>query len=141
MTRTTPVKLGFAVPIFANPGVAHFRTPNFSELTWEPIAAAVCEAELLGYDSVWVADHMFLGRDGAILEGWTTLAALAGLTQRLRLGSIHLGNGFRPPALVAKMVSTLDVISGGRVELFIDPGWRAREPRPGSSSHTGTAWS
>lgn len=126
-TTNAPVKLGFAVPIFANPGVAHFRTPNFVELNWEPIAAAVAEAESLGYDSLWVADHMFLGRDGAILEGWTTLAALAGLTKRLRLGSIHLGNGFRPAPLVAKMVSTLDVISGGRLEFFIDPGWRARE--------------
>lgn len=121
------MKLGFAVPIFANPGVADFRTPNLETLDWPQILSAVREAEALGYDSAWVADHVFLGRDGAILEGWTTLAALAGATQRLRLGPIHLGNGFRPAPMVAKMVSTLDFISGGRCELFIDPGWRARE--------------
>jgi alkanesulfonate monooxygenase SsuD/methylene tetrahydromethanopterin reductase-like flavin-dependent oxidoreductase (luciferase family) len=121
------VKLGFAVPIFANPGVADFRTPNFEELAWPPVLRAVQEAEQLGYDSLWVADHMFLGRDGAILEGWTTLAYLGGCTERMRLGPIHLGNGFRPATLTAKMVATLDFISGGRFELFIDPGWRERE--------------
>jgi alkanesulfonate monooxygenase SsuD/methylene tetrahydromethanopterin reductase-like flavin-dependent oxidoreductase (luciferase family) len=123
----TVVEFGFAVPIFANPGVTAFRTPNFERLEWQPIRSAIEEAERLGYSSVWVADHMFLGRDGAILEGWTTLAAIAGFTSRMRLGPIHLGNGFRHAALTAKMVATLDVISGGRVELFIDPGWRARE--------------
>jgi alkanesulfonate monooxygenase SsuD/methylene tetrahydromethanopterin reductase-like flavin-dependent oxidoreductase (luciferase family) len=121
------MRLGFAVPIFANPGVADFRTPNFEALTWEPVIDAVHEAERLGYDSLWVADHMFLGRDGAILEGWTTLAFLAGATSNIRLGPIHLGDGFRHGPLVAKMVATLDVISGGRFELFIDPGWRERE--------------
>jgi alkanesulfonate monooxygenase SsuD/methylene tetrahydromethanopterin reductase-like flavin-dependent oxidoreductase (luciferase family) len=121
------VEFGFAVPIFANPGVTAFRTPNFERLEWPPVRSAIEDAERLGYSSVWVADHMFLGRDGAILEGWTTLAAIAGFTERMRLGPIHLGNGFRHPALTAKMVSTLDFISGGRVELFIDPGWRERE--------------
>jgi alkanesulfonate monooxygenase SsuD/methylene tetrahydromethanopterin reductase-like flavin-dependent oxidoreductase (luciferase family) len=126
-SSTSPMKFGFAIPIFANPGIAHFRTPNFERLEWPPIADAVREAEALGYDSLWVADHMFLGRDGAILEGWTTLCVLAGLTTRMRLGSIHLGNGFRSAPLVAKMAATLDFVSGGRFELFIDPGWRERE--------------
>ncbi len=52
-----------------------------------------------------------LGQDDAILEGWTTLAALAGATQRVRLGMIHQANGFRHPALAAKMAATLDQIS------------------------------
>jgi alkanesulfonate monooxygenase SsuD/methylene tetrahydromethanopterin reductase-like flavin-dependent oxidoreductase (luciferase family) len=121
------MKFGFALPIFANPGVPDFRTPNFEKLEWKVLAAAVAEAERLGYDSVWVADHMFLGRDGSILEGWTTLSALAGVTTHVRLGTIHLGNGFRHPPLVAKMAATLDVISDGRLEFFVDPGWRARE--------------
>lgn len=121
------LQLGLAVPIFANPGVGDFRTPNLESLDWNEVQAAVTEAEDLGFDSFWVADHMFLGRDGAIMEGWTTLAYLAGLTSRMRFGSIHLGNGFRPAPLTAKMLATLDVMSGGRLELFIDPGWRARE--------------
>lgn len=123
----TSMQVGFAVPIFANPGVTDFRTPNFEALAWEPVIVGVREAERLGYDSIWVADHMFLGRDGAILEGWTTLAYLAGCTSRMRIGPIHLGNGFRPAPLTAKMIATLDFISGGRFELFIDPGWRERE--------------
>ena len=78
-------------------------------------------------DSIWVADHMFLGRDGAIFESWTALCVLAGATSSIRLGDIHLGNGFRPPGLTAKMVASLDYISGGRFDFFIDPGWRERE--------------
>jgi len=127
MTRSSKLRLGLAVPIFANPGVTDFRTPNFESLDWQQAEAAVIEAEELGFDSFWVADHMFLGRDGAIMEGWTTLAYLAGVTSRMRLGSIHLGNGFRPAPLTAKMIASLDVLSRGRLELFIDPGWRARE--------------
>lgn len=121
------MRFGFAVPIFANPGVADFRTPNFEQLSWPPVLASVFEAERLGFDSMWVADHMFLGRDGAILEGWTTLCYLAGAAQSMRVGPIHLGNGFRHAPLVAKMAATLQFISNGRLELFIDPGWRARE--------------
>ncbi len=124
-----PVRFGFAVPIFANPGMAFFRTPCFQRLEWVPIARAIRQAERLGYDSLFVADHCFLGRDGAMLEGWTTLAALAGLTRRMLLAPIHLCNGFRHPPLVAKMVATLDVISGGRAILFYDSGWREAEFR------------
>lgn len=121
------MRLGFAVPIFANPGVPDFRTPNAERLEWDAVAGAAVEAERLGYDSLWVADHMFLGRDGAIYEGWTTLAVLAGMTESIRLGTIHLGNEFRHAPLTAKMAATLDVQSGGRLELFVDPGWRERE--------------
>ncbi len=121
------MRLGYALPIFANPGIPDFRTPAFERLSWPVLAHSVVQAEAWGYDSVWVADHMFLGRDGAILEGWTTLAAVAGMTRRMRLGTIHLGNEFRHAPLMAKMAATLDVISGGRLELFIDPGWRERE--------------
>ncbi|ADB50374.1 LLM class flavin-dependent oxidoreductase [Conexibacter woesei] len=121
------MRLGLAVPIFANPGVPDFRTPNAERLEWSEVRAAAVEAERLGYDSLWVADHMFLGRDGAIYEGWTTLSVLAGMTSTIRLGTIHLGNELRHAPLMAKMAATLDVQSGGRLELFVDPGWRARE--------------
>jgi alkanesulfonate monooxygenase SsuD/methylene tetrahydromethanopterin reductase-like flavin-dependent oxidoreductase (luciferase family) len=121
------VQFGFCVPIFANPGMAFFRTPGYERLDWETTRTAVLECEALGYDSVFVADHVFLGRDGAIYEGWTLLSALAGLTRRVRLSPIHLCDGFRNPALVAKQVATLDVISGGRFILFYDYGWRRAE--------------
>ena len=77
-------------------------------------------ADELGYDSLWVADHLMLGKDEAILEGWTTLAALAGMTRRAQLGIIHYNSVFRHPAFTAKMVSTLDQISNGRMIHFVD---------------------
>jgi alkanesulfonate monooxygenase SsuD/methylene tetrahydromethanopterin reductase-like flavin-dependent oxidoreductase (luciferase family) len=107
--------------------MAFFRTPCYERLDWEATRAAVLEAEALGYDSLFVADHVFLGRDGAIYEGWTLLSALAGMTRRAKLAPIHLCDSFRNPALTAKQVATLDVISGGRAILFYDHGWRRAE--------------
>ena len=121
------IQFGFCVPIFANPGMAFFRTPCYERLDWPTTRAAVMECEALGFDSLFVADHVFLGRDGAIYEGWTLLAFLAGLTSRIRLAPIHLCDSFRSPALTAKMVATLDVASGGRCVLFYDYGWRRAE--------------
>ena len=121
------VQFGFCVPIFANPGMIFFRTPCYERLDWATTRDAALECESLGYDSVFVADHVFLGRDGAIFEGWTLLAALAGMTSRLRLAPIHLCDSFRNPALTAKMVATLDVVSNGRFILFYDYGWRRAE--------------
>ena len=68
-----------------------------------------------------------LGKDDAILEGWTVLSALAGATSRARLGMIHLAVLFRNPALIAKMTATLDQISGGRMIHFMDCGFSGRE--------------
>src|SRR6266496_6772521 len=102
----TGVKFGFCVPIFANPGVVMYRTPGFARVDTAAAMRLARLAEDLGYDSLWVADHLMLGQDQAILEGWTTLAALAGMTQRARLGMIHQANGFRHPALAAKMAAT-----------------------------------
>ncbi len=124
---TAPVEFGFCVPIFANPGMAFFRTPCFERLDWPIVRDAVLECEALGYDSLFVADHVFLGRDGAIFEGWTLLSAFAGMTRRMKLAPIHLCDSFRNPALTAKMLATLDVVSNGRVILFYDYGWRRAE--------------
>ncbi len=121
------IQFGFCVPIFANPGMTFFRTPCFEQLDWPVVRDAVLECEALGYDSLFVADHVFLGRDGAIFEGWTLLSALAGMTKRVRLAPIHLCDSFRNPALTAKMIATLDVVSNGRVILFYDYGWRRAE--------------
>lgn len=122
-----PIEFGFCVPIFANPGMAFFRTPCYERLDWQTTRAAVLECEALGYDSLFVADHVFLGRDGAIYEGWTLLSVLAGMTQRIKLAPIHLCDSFRNPALTAKMIATLDVASDGRFLLFYDYGWRRAE--------------
>jgi alkanesulfonate monooxygenase SsuD/methylene tetrahydromethanopterin reductase-like flavin-dependent oxidoreductase (luciferase family) len=121
------LKFGFCVPVFANPGAAFFRTPAATAL--DPVAAieAAVAAELLGYHSVWVADHLMHGFDDAIMEGWTTLSAIAGRTQHVQLGSIHLAQPFRAPAIVAKMAATLDAISGGRLIFFYDAGWQEAE--------------
>lgn len=115
-------QFGFCVPLFAYPGAAFFRTPNWTAL--DPAAAvdAALVAERLGYDSLWVADHLVHGNDGGILEGWSTLSFLAGRTSRIRLGTIHLSHHFRPPGLTAKMAATLDALSDGRLIFFYDIG-------------------
>lgn len=113
-------RFGLCVPIFAHPGASFFRTPNWPDLDPAEAVAAALLAERLGYDSLWVADHLIHGKDGGILEGWTTLAFLAGRTSRIHLGTIHLAHLFRPPALTAKMAATLDALSNGRLIFFYD---------------------
>lgn len=122
-----PIQFGYCVPIFAYPGARLFRTPNYAQLDVATTLALARLADQIGYDSLWVADHLMLGRDNAIMEGWTTLAALAGSTQRAKLGMIHQGHFFRHPAMHAKMTATLDQISGGRFIYFIDAGYGKAE--------------
>ena len=86
------------------------------------------EAEREGYDSVWLMDHLFqipvvAPETDPILECWTTLAALAEATERVKLGTLVSAVGFRPPSIVAKIVATLDVISGGRAIAGLGAGW------------------
>ncbi len=116
------VQFGFCVPIFAAPGLQLFRTPSYPALDTARTMSLGRQAEALGYDSLWVADHLMRGKENVILEGWTVLAALAGSTTRVTLGLIHQTHFFRPPALVAKMVTTLDQISNGRFVYFLDCG-------------------
>lgn len=88
-----------------------------------------------GYDSVWVSDHFFLdlGRYGGpsrrfgSLEAFTTLSAIAVETRRVRLGTAVVCEAFRPPTLLAKMAATLDVVSGGRLDLGMGAGWYEAE--------------
>jgi alkanesulfonate monooxygenase SsuD/methylene tetrahydromethanopterin reductase-like flavin-dependent oxidoreductase (luciferase family) len=123
------VQFGFCLPIFANPSAGLFRTPNLDQANGPETLELGVFAENLGFDSLWVADHLMLGKDEAILEGWTTLSALAGKTSRARLGIIHQAHYFRDPAIAAKMTATLDVLSGGRFIMFYDYGQQLRENR------------
>ncbi|MBI1255854.1 MAG: LLM class flavin-dependent oxidoreductase [Chloroflexi bacterium] len=127
MTATHAPQFGYCVPIFAWPGGGLFRTPNFPDLDPHAALETAQLADHLGYDSVWVADHLMLGKDQAILEGWTTLAAIAGGTRHVKLGIIHQAHFFRHPAVTAKMIATLDQLSGGRFIWFADTGTRANE--------------
>src|SRR5918999_3004557 len=121
------IQFGVCLPIFACPGIQLFRTPGFATLDAAAVLPWGKHAAALGYDSLWVADHLMLGKDEAILEGWTVLAALAGATARPKLGMIHQALLFRHPALAAKMAATLDQISGGRLIHFMDCGYLRRE--------------
>jgi alkanesulfonate monooxygenase SsuD/methylene tetrahydromethanopterin reductase-like flavin-dependent oxidoreductase (luciferase family) len=125
MSPAVDLQFGVCVPVFAMPGAGFFRTPAWSQLDPPAAVEAAVQAERLGYDSIWVADHLILGRDGAILEGWTTLSVIAGRTERVRLGTIHMAQALRPPALGAKLTATLDALSGGRLIVFYDWGGEA----------------
>ena len=88
-------------------------------------------AEKLGYDSVFCVDHLWQRGMPEVdhLEAWTLLSALAAVTERIRLGGLVLCSSYRNPALLAKMVSSLDHVSGGRVVLGIGAGWMDEEYR------------
>jgi len=97
-------------------------------------------AESLGFDSVWIPDHVenaHLDRSKPILEYWTTLTAVGVMTERVRLGGHSINNTFRHPGLTAKIVCTLDQITGGRVILAPGSGWFADE----SKSYGFNEWS
>jgi F420-dependent oxidoreductase-like protein len=82
------------------------------------------------FESGWTFDHfypIFSDAAGPCLEGWITLTALAQATRRLRLGVLVTGIHYRHPAVLANMVATLDLISGGRLELGIGAGWNEEE--------------
>src|SRR5918999_4050148 len=97
---------------------------------WRRTVEVAQAADQLGFESIWIFDHFHTvpdPTDEMTFESFTSLAALAALTERVRLGQIVICAGFRNPALVAKMVSTMDVISGGRMELGIGAGWKEEE--------------
>ena len=99
---------------------------------WERTLAVARQAERLGFESLWVFDHFQTDPDPAdelTFESFATLAALAASTDRVRLDHVVICTAFRNPALTAKMIGTMDVISGGRMELGIGAGWKEDEWR------------
>jgi F420-dependent oxidoreductase-like protein len=83
------------------------------------------------FESGWTSDHFYPIHDsdpsGCRLEGWITLTALAQATRRLRMGALVTGIHYRHPAVLANMAATLDIVSGGRLELGIGAGWNEQE--------------
>jgi F420-dependent oxidoreductase-like protein len=101
-----------------------------ASLAWARTMELARDAETLGFESEWVFDHFHTvpePLDEITFESFTTLTAMAGVTSRVRLGHMVICNGFRNPALVAKLASTLDVASNGRFELGIGGGWKEDE--------------
>ena len=123
------MRIGLALPHY------DFSIPGVHPIGFDDVADVAVRAERLGFDSVWMSDHFFasLGRYGGgherygSLEPLSTLAALAALTDRVRLGTLVLSAGFRHPAIVAKSATAIDRLSGGRMELGLGAGWFAEE--------------
>ncbi|RUP04103.1 MAG: LLM class F420-dependent oxidoreductase [Mycobacterium sp.] len=116
-----------------------FQIPNFSygtgvENLFPTVIAQAREAESAGYDSLFVMDHFYqlpmLGTpDQPMLEAYTALGALSTATERMQLGTLVTGNTYRNPTLLAKVITTLDVVSAGRAVLGIGAGWFELEHR------------
>ncbi len=118
------MRFGLALPHYDTSFAGH-------PARWESVRDVALAAERSGFDSVYVSDHFFLdwGKYGGSddvqgsLECWTTLSALAASTDHIRLGTLTLCNDFRNPALLAKMAATLDLLSGGRLDVGLGAGW------------------
>jgi F420-dependent oxidoreductase-like protein len=118
---------GYHLPNYTFPGVA-------PEGLFDHIAGVAGQAESAGFDMLTVMDHFYqidgVGpEDSPMLEAYSTLAAIAARTGRMRLGALVTGVTYRNPALLAKTVTTLDVISGGRAMLGLGAAWNEVEHR------------
>ena len=99
---------------------------------WRALFEAGVRADRLGYDSLWAWDHLYpiVGDPhGPFYEGWLTITAWAAATQRIKIGLMVGANPYRNPAIVVKMATTLDHISGGRAYLGIGAAWNETEAR------------
>lgn len=122
------MRFGLSLPHYG------FSLPS-GETSFSAVATWATRAEELGFDSVWVSDHFFYsfaryGADPApiaSLEPLTTLAGIAAITQRVRLGTLVLCAPFRHPALVARMAASIDLVSDGRLDLGFGAGWMREE--------------
>ena len=120
------MRIGVALPHYGSPG----REPSLRH-----VVGIAKECERLGFDSVWVSDHLafdlakYGGSDELLgsLDPLVTLGVLAAETSKVRLGTMVLCNEFRHPAVLAKAAATIDLASGGRLELGLGAGWYERE--------------
>ena len=118
-------RLGYQIPNFTYPG-------HSNQEIFKRVVAQAKAAEAAGYDRVFVMDHFYqlpgIGRpEEPMFECYTLLSALAQQTQKVRLSGLVTGNTYRNPALLAKSVTTLDHVSGGRATLGIGAGWFKKE--------------
>lgn len=100
---------------------------------WPELISMARAAEAVGFDSLWLGDHLLYDLPGGGRRGpwemWTSLAALAAVTDRVELGPLVASTGFHAPAMLAKKAATVDAISGGRLILGLGAGWNEREYR------------
>lgn len=123
--------LGLALPQF------DFSVPGETPLSWSSVTSWAQAGESAGFDAVWLADHLFwsiekYGGPEGTSSAFDPLVALGGLaraTSRVRLGTLVLCAPLRPPAVVAKAMATVDLLSGGRLEVGLGAGWYEPEFR------------
>lgn len=97
---------------------------------WPTMLGVAKDIESLGYDSLWVYDHFHTVPEPTqevTYEAWTLMAAMAAATDTVRLGQMCTCNTYRPPSYLAKVAASIDVISGGRLEMGIGAGWYEHE--------------
>jgi alkanesulfonate monooxygenase SsuD/methylene tetrahydromethanopterin reductase-like flavin-dependent oxidoreductase (luciferase family) len=103
------------------------------DVRWPEYLAMARAAEEVGFDSIWLGDHLLFRGDGRSERGpweaWTLLAAMAAVTERVCLGPLVACVGFHPPGLLAKMAATVDEVSGGRFVFGLGAGWNKTEFR------------
>jgi probable F420-dependent oxidoreductase len=103
------------------------------EVRWPELAAMARAAEEMGFDSIWLGDHLLYRGDGREERGpwdcWTTLAGLAAVTARVELGPLVACTAFHQPALLARAAAAVDEVSGGRLRVGLGAGWNEAEFR------------
>ena len=97
--------------------------------TWDEAKSASIEFEAMGYDSLWVCDHLYGPQSPSIpiLEAWSLVSAVAAITDRVEIGTLVTPAGMRNPAQLGKVIATIDNIAGGRIIPGLGAGWMPRE--------------